>query len=58
LLQLLLQRLPLPVLMFAELASELLDLRATALGGRRELFAMVQACCSCCCCYGFPPPEP
>jgi hypothetical protein len=44
--------------MLAQLASELLDLQATTLGQRRELFAMVQACCSCCCCYGFPPPEP
>jgi len=39
--------------MFAELTKELLDLRATTLGGRGELFAMVQSCCCCCCsCMG------
>jgi hypothetical protein len=39
--------------MFEELTSQLLDLRATTLGERRELFALVQDCCCCCCCYGF-----
>jgi hypothetical protein len=40
--------------MFQELTNQLLDLQATVLGGRRELFAMVQdGCCCCCCCYGF-----
>ena len=52
-LQLLLFRLPLPLLMFEELTSQLLDLRATTLGDGTQLFAMVQDCCSCCCCYGF-----
>jgi hypothetical protein len=34
------------------LTAELLDLRATELGGRRGLFAAVIDCCSCssCCC--------
>jgi hypothetical protein len=41
--------------MFAELTGELLDLRATALGERRELFAAVIDCCCCsCCCGGLP----
>lgn len=38
--------------MFEELTTQLLDLRAEALGERNELFAMLLDCCSCCCCYG------
>ena len=50
----LLLRLPFPLpLMFEELTNQLLDLRATTLGDRRELSAMVLDCCCCCCCYGF-----
>ena len=40
-------------LMFAELTSELLDLRASTRGAGAALFAMVVDCCSCCCCGGF-----
>jgi hypothetical protein len=52
-LQLLLLRLHVQLLMFEELTSQLLDLRATTLGDGRQLFATVQDCCCCCCCYGF-----
>ncbi|HZQ03613.1 MAG TPA: hypothetical protein VFA88_06310 [Gaiellaceae bacterium] len=38
--------------MFAQLTSDLLDLRATALGRPVELFAMVQTCCCSCSCMG------
>ena len=53
-LQLFVLRLFVPVrLMFAELTSELLDLRASNRGQGGALFAMVVDCCSCCCCGGF-----
>ena len=52
-LQLFVLRLFVPVrLMFAELTSELLDLRASTRGRGGALFAMVVDCC-CCCCGGF-----
>jgi hypothetical protein len=41
------------VLMFAELTSELLDLRASTRGEAGALFAMVIDCCCCCCCGGY-----
>jgi hypothetical protein len=54
LLQLFMLRLSVPVrLMFDELTSELLDLRASTRGAVGALFAMVVDCCSCCCCGGF-----
>jgi hypothetical protein len=44
-------------LMFEELTSQLLDLRAGTLGRPGGLFAMVLDCCSCCCscCCGANP---
>jgi hypothetical protein len=41
-------RLPVPVLMFAALTSELLDLRAEVRGPNAAAFAMVVDCCCCC----------
>ena len=40
--------------MFNALTNELLDLTATVMGERRDLFAAVIDCCSCssCCCWG------
>jgi hypothetical protein len=41
--------------MFEQVTSQLLDLRATALGRPTGLFAAVIDCCSCsctCCCVG------
>ncbi len=57
---LLLQQLRLPLrlpLMFDELTTQLLDLRAVTLGKPGGLFAMVLDCCSCsctCCCGANP----
>jgi hypothetical protein len=40
-------------LMFADLTSELLDLRASTHGAPGALFAMVVDCCCCCCSIGW-----
>ena len=36
--------------MFDELTTQLLDLRSTMLGDKRQLYAAVIDCCSCSCC--------